>query len=59
MLTQHPDVRQCAVVGRAVPGNDEVVVPGEIVILPALPASATGKVLKSALREQAQKRAAT
>ena len=82
VLTQHPDVRQCAVVGRAVPGNEEVVafvevregspvtpaeltafaaerlapykLPAEIVILPVLPASATGKVLKSALRERAQ-----
>ncbi|HTO51656.1 MAG TPA: AMP-binding protein [Burkholderiales bacterium] len=82
VLTQHPDVRQCAVVGRAVPGNEEVVafvevregsaatpaeltafaaerlapykLPAEIVILPTLPASATGKVLKSALRERAQ-----
>jgi len=87
VLTQHPDVRQCAVVGRTVPGNEEVVafvelregsgvtpaelaafaaerlapykLPAEIVILAALPASATGKVLKSTLREQAQKRVAT
>jgi acyl-CoA synthetase (AMP-forming)/AMP-acid ligase II len=28
--------------------------PAEIVVLPALPASSTGKVLKSALRERAQ-----
>jgi len=82
VLTQHPDVRQCAVVGRTVPGNEEVVAyvelcegaaatpaalaafaaerlapykrPAEIVVLAALPASATGKVLKGALRERAQ-----
>jgi long-chain acyl-CoA synthetase len=81
VLTQHPDVRQCAVVGRTVPGNEEVVAfvelregaattpgdlaafaaerlapykqPADIVVLPALPSSATGKVLKSALRELA------
>jgi acyl-CoA synthetase (AMP-forming)/AMP-acid ligase II len=82
VLTQHPDVRQCAVVGRAVPGNEEVVAfvelregsaataaalaafaaerlapykqPAEIIVLPALPASSTGKVLKSVLRERAR-----
>jgi long-chain acyl-CoA synthetase len=87
VLTQHPDVRQCAVVGRSVPGNEEVVAfvelregatttpaalaafaagrlapykqPAEIVVLPALPASSTGKVLKSALRERAQHKPAT
>jgi acyl-CoA synthetase (AMP-forming)/AMP-acid ligase II len=87
VLTQHPDVRQCAVVGRAVPGNEEVVAfvelregaaatagtlatfaaerlapykqPAEIVVLPALPASSTGKVLKSVLRERAQTQRAT
>jgi len=87
VLTQHPDVRQCAVVGRSVPGNEEVVAfvelregtkvspaalaafaaerlapykqPAEIVFLPALPASATGKVLKSALRERVLRRPAT
>jgi acyl-CoA synthetase (AMP-forming)/AMP-acid ligase II len=87
VLTQHPDVRQCAVVGRTVPGNEEVVAyvelregtvttpaglaafaaerlapykqPAEIVVLPALPASATGKVLKSVLRERAQRGRAT
>jgi acyl-CoA synthetase (AMP-forming)/AMP-acid ligase II len=87
VLTQHPDVRQCAVVGRNVPGNEEVVAfvelregaatspaalaafaaerlapykqPAEIVVLPALPASSTGKVLKSVLRERAQHRPAT
>jgi acyl-CoA synthetase (AMP-forming)/AMP-acid ligase II len=87
VLTQHPDVRQCAVVGRSVPGNEEVVAfvelregataspgelaafaagrlapykqPAEIVVLPALPASATGKVLKSVLRGRAQAGPAT
>jgi acyl-CoA synthetase (AMP-forming)/AMP-acid ligase II len=87
VLTQHPDVRQCAVVGRTVPGNEEVVAfvevregaattpaelaafaaerlapykqPVEIVVLPALPASSTGKVLKSVLRERAQRQPAT
>jgi acyl-CoA synthetase (AMP-forming)/AMP-acid ligase II len=82
VLSQHPAVRQCAVVGRSVTGNEEVVAfvelrdgaaatpaelaafaaerlapykqPAEIVVLPALPASSTGKVLKSALRERAQ-----
>ena len=82
VLSQHPAVRQCAVVGRSVPGNEEVVAfvelrdgatatpvelaafaaerlapykqPAEIVVLPALPASSTGKVLKNALRERAQ-----
>jgi long-chain acyl-CoA synthetase len=77
VLNAHPDVTQSAVVGRSVPGNEEVVafvqpVPGrtvsvsdlmafaaerlapykrpvEIVILEALPASATGKILKSRL----------
>ena len=87
VLTQHPDVRQCAVVGRSVPGNEEVVAfvelregaaatsdelagfaaerlapykrPAEIVVLPALPASSTGKVLKSALAERARRKPAT
>jgi acyl-CoA synthetase (AMP-forming)/AMP-acid ligase II len=81
VLNQHPAVSQCAVVGRAVAGDEEVVAfvelragtrataeeirafgaerlapykrPGEIVILPALPATATGKVLKGRLRELA------
>lgn len=81
VLNAHPDVAQSAVVGRRVPGNEEVVgfvqlVPGrtatpaalgafaaerlapykrpsEIVILEALPASSTGKILKSRLAAQA------
>ena len=83
VLGQHPAVAQAAVVGRAVPGNEEVVafvelragaaatadalrafaaarlapykVPAEVVVMAALPASATGKVLKAALRELAQR----
>ncbi len=82
VLGQHPAVAQSAVVGRTVPGNEEVVafvelragaaaapaelhafaaarlapykVPAEIVVMSALPASATGKVLKAKLRELAQ-----
>ena len=82
VLGQHPAVAQTAVVGRTVPGNEEVVafvelragaaatpaelhafaaahlapykVPAEIVVMSALPASATGKVLKANLRELAQ-----
>lgn len=81
VLNAHPDVAQSAVVGRRVPGNEEVVgfvqlVPGrrvapadliafaaarlapykrpaEIVILEALPASSTGKILKNRLAERA------
>jgi acyl-CoA synthetase (AMP-forming)/AMP-acid ligase II len=77
VLNAHPAVVQSAVVGRAVPGNEEVVAyvqllpgaevsaadllahanrqltaykrPAEIVILNALPASSTGKILKHRL----------
>jgi acyl-CoA synthetase (AMP-forming)/AMP-acid ligase II len=84
VLNAHPAVTHSAVVGRAVPGNEEVVAfvelapgrvvdaaelaqfaaqrlapykrPAEIVILPALPASATGKVLKRQLRTMAELR---
>ena len=80
-FASHPDVTQCAVVGRSVEGNEEVVAfvqlrpgsksavedlarhvadrlapykrPSEIVILDNFPASPTGKVLKSRLRELA------
>jgi acyl-CoA synthetase (AMP-forming)/AMP-acid ligase II len=83
VLGQHPAVAQSAVVGRTVPGNEEVVafielraggaatpaelhafaaarlapykVPAEIVVMSALPASATGKVLKAKLRELARR----
>jgi acyl-CoA synthetase (AMP-forming)/AMP-acid ligase II len=84
VLGQHPAVAQAAVVGRTVPGNEEVVafvelragraatpdelrafaaarlapykVPAEIVVMAALPASATGKVLKARLRALAAAR---
>lgn len=83
-LNAHPDVVQSAVVGRTVPGNEEVVafvesavgdaldlealraflreqlspykIPAEIVVMPQLPAAATGKILKSALQKMAQAR---
>jgi long-chain acyl-CoA synthetase len=82
VLNSHPGVVQSAVVGREVPGNEEVVAfveiapgdpvtpealiafaserlaaykrPCEIVILPALPAAATGKILKAGLKEMAR-----
>jgi acyl-CoA synthetase (AMP-forming)/AMP-acid ligase II len=82
VLNAHPAVRQSAVVGRSVSGNEEVVAfvelaegvyasgadlitfaaqhlapykrPAEVVILPGLPVSATGKILKQRLRTQAQ-----
>jgi long-chain acyl-CoA synthetase len=74
MLNEHPAVVQSAVIGRSVPGNEEVVVylqlcfgsaattadlmvhaarlltpykrPSEIIVLDALPAASTGKILK-------------
>lgn len=79
VLSAHPDVVQCAVVGRPVEGNEEVVAfvqlikgsrttpeqllafvnpqltaykrPTEIIILEALPATSTGKLLKHKLAE--------
>ena len=79
VLSKHPSVVQCAVVGRAVEGNEEVVAfvqllqgsettvadlmahigpqltsykrPSEIIVLPALPATSTGKILKHKLAE--------
>src|SRR5712691_1098488 len=79
VLNSHKHVVQCAVVGRAVDGNEEVVAfvqlmrgssvksadlmafvnpqltsykrPSEIVVLPALPATSTGKILKHKLAE--------
>lgn len=79
VLNMHPAVRQSAVVGRTVPGNEEVVAfvelgaaarataeeiaafaaqhlapykrPAEIVILPGLPVSPTGKILKNKLKQ--------
>ena len=84
VLNAHPAVTQSAVVGRAVPDNEEVAAfvelapgrtvtveelaqfsagrlapykrPAEIVILPALPASTTGKIRKQALRAMAEAR---
>lgn len=79
VLSTHDSVIQCAVVGRAVDGNEEVVAfvqllqgstttaadlmahigpqltsykrPSEIILLPALPATSTGKILKHKLAE--------
>ncbi|MGK9065361.1 class I adenylate-forming enzyme family protein [Stutzerimonas chloritidismutans] len=82
VLNAHPQVTLSAVVGRQVPGNEEVVAfvqcsagaalseaelarfaaerlapykrPCQIVMVEALPATATGKILKGQLRERAQ-----
>jgi long-chain acyl-CoA synthetase len=82
VLNEHPAVAQSAVIGRAVPGNEEVVAfvqllpgstvkpvdlmahaarqlapykrPCEIIMLDALPASSTGKILKHRLAEVAR-----
>ncbi len=82
MISSHRDVVQCAVVGRAVDGNEEVVAfvqllqgssvspadlmafinpqltsykrPSEIILLDALPATSTGKILKHKLAELLQ-----
>lgn len=79
VLSSHRSVVQCAVVGRAVDGNEEVVAfvqllqgtettaadlmahispqltsykrPSEIILLPSLPATSTGKILKHKLAE--------
>jgi long-chain acyl-CoA synthetase len=79
VLNSHPAVVQCAVVGKPVPGNEEVVAfvqlqaeskttvddlagflnplltsykrPSEIIRLESLPATATGKILKSKLAD--------
>jgi acyl-CoA synthetase (AMP-forming)/AMP-acid ligase II len=86
VLNEHPAVVQSAVIGRAVPGNEEVVafvqlLPGstvtpsdlmahaarlltpykrlsEIIIVSALPAASTGKILKHRLADTARDRAA-
>jgi long-chain acyl-CoA synthetase len=83
VLNEHPKVTLSAVVGREVPGNEEVVAfvqpvpdsgltveelkrfaaerlsgykrPSEIVFMETLPATATGKVLKSRLKQLAQR----
>ena len=82
VLSSHEAVVQCAVVGRAVEGNEEVVAfvqliqgspvksaelmaflnpqltsykrPSEIILLDALPATSTGKILKHKLAESLQ-----
>jgi acyl-CoA synthetase (AMP-forming)/AMP-acid ligase II len=79
VISTHPAVVQCAVVGRQVPGNEEVVAfvqllkgtdvtaadlmahvapqltsykrPSEIILMDALPATSTGKLLKHKLAE--------
>jgi long-chain acyl-CoA synthetase len=79
VLSSHPSVVQCAVVGRPIEGNEEVVAfvqllsgtatsvddlmahispqltsykrPSEIIVLPALPATSTGKILKHRLAD--------
>jgi long-chain acyl-CoA synthetase len=83
VLSTHPAVVQCAVVGRPVEGNEEVVAfaqllngsqvtaqdlmahvapqltsykrPSEIILLDALPATSTGKILKHELAESLRK----
>jgi long-chain acyl-CoA synthetase len=85
VLNEHPAVVQSAVIGRSVPGNEEVVAyvellpgsaatpadlmahaarqltpykrPSEIIVLDALPAGSTGKILKHRLTETARDRA--
>ena len=82
MLNEHPAVVQSAVIGRSVPGNEEVVAfvqllpgstvtpsdlmahaarlltpykrPSEIIIVDALPAASTGKILKHCLADTAR-----
>src|SRR4029077_19221699 len=85
VLNEHPAVVQSAVIGRSVPGNEEVVAfvqllpgsavtpadlmahaarlltpykpPSEIIVLDALPAASTGKILKHRLAEVARNHA--
>jgi long-chain acyl-CoA synthetase len=85
VLNEHPAVVQSAVIGRSVPGNEEVIAfvellpgstatpadlmahaarqltpykrPSEIIVLDALPAGSTGKILKHRLAETARARA--
>jgi long-chain acyl-CoA synthetase len=85
VLNEHLEVVQSAVIGRSVPGNEEVVAyvqllpgsavspadlmahaarlltpykrPSEIVIVDALPAASTGKILKHRLADAARDRA--
>ncbi len=84
VLNEHPAVVQSAVIGRSVPGNEEVVAyvellagstetpadlmahaarlltpykrPSEIIVLDALPAASTGKILKHRLADAARDR---
>jgi acyl-CoA synthetase (AMP-forming)/AMP-acid ligase II len=84
VLNEHPAVVQSAVIGRAVPGNEEVVAyvqllrgstatsadllahtarllapykrPSEIIVVDALPAASTGKILKHRLAAEARDR---
>jgi long-chain acyl-CoA synthetase len=85
VLNEHPAVVQSAVIGRPVPGNEEVVAyvqllpgsaatpadlmahadrlltpykrPSEIIVVDALPAGSTGKILKHQLADAARDRA--
>ena len=85
VLNVHPAVAQSAVIGRSVPGNEEVVAfvqllpdstvtpsdlmahaarlltpykrPSEIIVVDALPAASTGKILKHRLADAARDRA--
>ena len=85
ILNEHPAVVQSAVIGRSIPGNEEVVAyvqllpgstatpadltahaarllapykrPSEIVVLAALPAASTGKILKHRLADAVRDRA--
>jgi acyl-CoA synthetase (AMP-forming)/AMP-acid ligase II len=85
VLNEHPAVVQSAVIGRSVPGNEEVVAyvellpgstatptdlmthaaqlltaykrPSEIIVVDALPAASTGKILKHRLTEVARNQA--
>lgn len=85
VLNEHPVVVQSAVIGRSVPGNEEVVAyvqllpgsvvtpadllaraarlltpykrPSEIIVVDALPAASTGKILKHLLTDVAGDRA--
>ena len=82
VLNDHPAVVQSAVIGRSIPGNEEVVAyvellpgsaappadltehaarllapykrPSEIIVLDALPAGSTGKILKHRLADAAR-----
>jgi acyl-CoA synthetase (AMP-forming)/AMP-acid ligase II len=60
-IASHPEVALAAVVGRPVPGNEEVVVaerlapykrPAEYLLRATLPSTAAGKVLKQALKSE-------